>query len=384
MEKSMCGKWTFRIFATQLLLLGWLGGAADGAAPWNNLIDFKKVEADPKKSYTLTEEHGPWMITAASFSGKGAEDQAKELVGELRKRYKLEAYVYKVKFDFQDTQARGLDQFGAPLKMVPKRGKELEEYAVMVGNFSSVEDSDAQKALQTVKYAQPDCLDVNKDKKTNQSLAGWRMIQKEVQAAVGSEQKKKGPMGHAFITANPLLPKEYFAPEGLDEFVIKMNKGVEHSLLDCPGKYTVLVATFKGHDVIKQNEIKAIESGKKFDSSLAEAGYKAHMLTNALRIKGYEAYEFHDRCASIVTVGSFTSVGSPRSDGKIEINPQINIIMQTFKAKPVAANGGAMKPQKMGPFEDVGDIFFDIQPMPVEVPKRTVSAALAKGNATLR
>jgi hypothetical protein len=380
----MSGKWIFRWFVSPLILLGCANSLALAAAPWSSLISFKQVEADPNKSYTLTDEQGPWVIMACSFSGKGAEQQAKDLVIELRKRYKLDAYTYKAKFDFHDTQARGVDQFGQPLKMVPKRGAETEEYAVVVGNYISVEDPDAQKALQTVKYAQPDCLDVSKEKKTNQSLAGWRMLQKEVQTAVGSEQKKKGPMSHAFITTNPLLPKEFFASEGLDALVIDMNKGVPHSLLDCPGKFTVLVATFKGHDVIKQDEIQAIEKGKKFDSSLAEAGYKAHVLAEALRIKGYDAYEFHDRYASIVTVGSFDSVGSPRTDGKIEINPKVHLIMKTFGGKSIGAAGGPMKPEKMGPFDDVGEIFFDIQPMPVQVPKRTVSASYNRGNATLR
>ncbi len=99
--------------------------------------------------------------------------------------------------------------------------------------------------------------------------------------------------------------------------MIEMNKNVPHSLLDCPGKYSVQVATFKGQVIIKQNEIEAIESGKKqLSSDLADAAMKAHQLTEALRMKGYEAYEFHDRYASIVTVGSFDSVGTPRADGR--------------------------------------------------------------------
>ena len=54
-------------------------------------------------------------------------------------------------------------------------------------------------------------------------------------------------------------------------------------------------------------------------SALEEAGEAAHKLVEVLRNQGYEAYEFHDRGSSIVTVGSFDSVGTPRADGKIEI-----------------------------------------------------------------
>jgi hypothetical protein len=112
---------------------------------------------------------------------------------------------------------------------------------------------------------------------------------------------------------------------------------------------------------------------------------KAHVLTEALRIKGYEAYEFHDRYASIVTVGSFDSVGMPRTDGKTEINPRIHTIMKTFGAQPasnvVNAPPGAMIPKKMGPFDGVGEIDLDIQPIPVQVPKRSIAAALSRSAA---
>ena len=69
-------------------------------------------------------------------------------------------------------------------------------------------------------------------------------------------------------------------------------------------------------------------------STLAEAADKAHRLAKALRMKGYEAYEFHDRYASIVTVGSFNSVGTPRPDGRMEINAEIAAVMKTFGTDP--------------------------------------------------
>ena len=71
-------------------------------------------------------------------------------------------------------------------------------------------------------------------------------------------------MGHAFITTNPMLLSDYFVPKGgIDELVLRMNKGVTHSLLDCPGKYTVKVATFTGAVVLDQQEIHKIQNGDK-------------------------------------------------------------------------------------------------------------------------
>ena len=130
----------------------------------------------------------------------------------------------------------------------------------------------------------------------------------------------------------------------------------------------------KGEVVIKQDEIREIESGsRKMDSSLAEAADKAHRLAKALRMKGYQAYEFHNRRASIVTVGSFNSVGTPRPDGQIEINPQIHRIMKTFGAEPTALPG---QTTPVTPLKSLVGIPFDILPIPVQVPKRSISAAL--------
>jgi len=217
---------------------------------------------------------------------------------------------------------------------------------------------------------------MGQEKPTNRSLAGLRWLQKQMLAR-GNEKKKKGPMGHAFITTNPLLPKEYFIPKGIDDFVLKMNKGVTHSLLDCPGKYTVQVAHFTGRVTLNQREIEDVSKGAKVkESRLAEAAEKAHKLTEALRMKGWKAYEFHDRYASIVTVGSFNSVGTPRPDGVTEINPKVHAIIETFKAQQASTPGklaGAFVPKVV-----VG-IPCDIQPKPVHVPKRSIAVAHNRG-----
>jgi hypothetical protein len=362
-------------------LAGWLSAAA-GAAPWERLLTINRVEAEPDKEYRLAEENGPWMILACSFSGENGKEEARELVLELRKRYKLPAYLYEKMFELDaGARGRGVDRFGEPLKTRYRRGASYEEIAVLVGDYNSVDDSEAQETLRKLKYYQPDCLKLQKDAPTAMNLAAFRLIQKVV-LAPGNEKKKKGPMGHAFITTNPILPDEYFVPKGLDPLVIKANEGVEHCLLDCPGKYTVQVAHFTGKVVIKQRDVQAIESGLqelKEGEGLAAAADKAHRLTVALRQKGFEAYEFHDRYASLVTVGSFDSVGTPRPDGKTEINPQIRTIIENFKAKPQNIPGqppGAMVPQTL-----VG-IPFDVQPIPVMVPKRSIGASYAR-QATL-
>ena len=260
--------------------------------------------------------------------------------------------------------------------------------AVLVGDYRSAEDSEAQKTLKKIKLAQPQCLEVKEGQTTHQTLTGWRMIQKQVYEAIGSDKKKLGPMGHAFITTNPLLPPDYFAPKnGVDPDIIALNQGVPYDLLDCPGKFTVRVATFKGNAVIKPEEIRAIEdNSQEMKSGLPAAAEKAHAMTLALREKGYDAYQFHDRYGSIVSVGSFNSVGTQQPDGQISFSQQVLDVVKFFGPngkvetpesvqKTVRASGLDNQVSAMR-FNGILHIPYDVQPTPVQVPKRSLSMAL--------
>lgn len=344
--------------------------AAMAAPPWQKVSLFKRADAEDAKNYPLTDAHGPWLIMALTFSGSEAEQQADELVHELRSVWKLPAYTYKKDFDFGVTGGRGVDKYGAPLKLRYRRDH-ASEIAVLVGEFPSADDPEAQKTLKRIKYMMPDCMNPERLKQEGRSVppAAWRWLMEHTKSV--NPNQPKGPMGQAFIVSNPLLPDEYFRPKGIDKLVYEMNKPIKHSLLECKGKYTVKVATFTGQLITDQNEIKAIEAGKKMESRLEEAALKAHKLCEALRDKGYDAYEFHDRYSSIVTVGSFDSVGTPRADGKIEINPQVHAIMQTFGAERNTASGRAAP--SVGKPKQIDGIALDVQPLPVEVPQKSVA-----------
>ncbi|MBI2826747.1 MAG: hypothetical protein HYX69_18905 [Planctomycetia bacterium] len=371
-----------RYVAWGLLAVLLVARSAVSAPPWSKLDLFRHIEADPQQDYPLTDRNGPWVIMAATFSGPNAQDQARELVHELRSRYKLPAYTHAMHFDYRDPG--GKDQFGGQ-RRVRYRVNELNEIAVLVGDYPSVDEPAAQKTLDKLKYAHPDCLDWEKrakeGKTDSRSLGRLRLIQQAV-LPDGNQRKQKGPMGHAFITTNPLVPDEYFVPKGIDKLVLEMNEPVQFSLLNCPSKYTLKVATFTGRVLVDPKQIAAAQKSKNVDSQLAEAADKAHRLTMALRQKGYEAYEFHDRYASIVTVGSFDSLGSPREDGKIEINPQLHALMQTFGADRFAGNGQA-SPQVGNPRSEAG-VPLDIQPLPVEVPKRSIGSQYERPALTRR
>ena len=62
-----------RLAAYGLILAGSAISTTHAAPPWINLVSFNQIEADPEKDYALTENNGPYLIMACSFSGKGAE-----------------------------------------------------------------------------------------------------------------------------------------------------------------------------------------------------------------------------------------------------------------------------------------------------------------------
>lgn len=362
------------------LLLASTADVALASPPWQKVAIFKKIDADPEKAYPLTEKQGPWVIMAITFSPKVKETadayaQAQELVIELRSHYKLDAYVYEIVQDLSGgTTGLGVDRYQQPRRMKYQDDR-IHEIAVVVGNFSAVDDPEAQRALKKLKNAQPDCLDVEKRQKQgkhdHRSLGLLRHMQRELNRKVESQQVL-GPLGHAFITVNPLLPKDYFTRKGLDEFVVEMNQPVKYSLLKCPGKYTCKIATFSGAVLIEQDKIQQVQSGeKRLESRLEEAALKAHEMTMALRAKGYEAYEFHDRHASMVTVGSFDSVGTPRADGQLEMNPKLLNLIDTFSAEKKIVPG---QPPQVGTPKTILRIPFDVQAIPIEVPRQPIGS----------
>jgi hypothetical protein len=180
------------------------------------------------------------------------------------------------------------------------------------------------------------------------------------------------PMGNAFVTRNPILPQEYFEAPEVDSFVHQLNEGVPYSLLQCDGKYTVVVKTFEGHGTIVDGK-----HDKKFKPSgdrLAKNSEQANRMTEALRKQGVEAYQFHDRFRSLVTVGSFQQLGRELPEGRFEYDPAIRRVMKKYRALNVPPELARQVPKgKGGPqgvaANAVAMIPFDVEPKPICIPK---------------
>ena len=165
----------------------------------------------------------------------------------------------------------------------------------------------------------------------------------------------------AFVTPNPLLPDDYFSRQQNDEFVLRMNEDVTHSLLDCPGRYSVRVASFTGSGTLDQNAISS--RNVPIESRLIEAAEQAHTLTVALRRKGWQAWEYHDRESSIVCVGSLDQLRVRQADGQIIPHPEISRIVSSLGPDPAKLAIGQISPRQFG------GILLDVQPRPVDTPR---------------
>ena len=389
----------------------------------------RQLEATPIE---LTQECGPWLISCASFVGDEAELQATQLVRELRAKHGLYAYIYRHHFDYTGTvNGIGYAENGGqrltndrvvatPLKMKALHSTAFDEIAVLVGDFPTIEDARAQQTLQYIKYLMPESLgklsldldleqgnfNVRQEQASTQRMRALRAMNKAVNA---SADKRKGPMGAAFMLTNPLLPDEYFNAYRVDEFVLNLNRKFKHSLLENPGHYTVRVATYRGDTTFELDQIQQdrqqhnwlMKRGQSVkESKLAIALAKAHRLTMELRKLGIEAYEFHDRHESYVCVGNYDWLKKQQNGREIQ-NQQIVDVIEVFKGRVENFPGvqGAVRAKtlsdiirayrldvrKVPNLAELG-VVFDVQPIPVQVPKAQIQtrAARNQGNGFFR
>ncbi|MDO5552641.1 MAG: hypothetical protein Q4G68_02655 [Planctomycetia bacterium] len=325
-----------------------------------------KVEAIEGKEYLLSDSDGLWFIMAKTFIGEDARERANQLAFELRKKYKMESYVYRSNPDTDDL-AELSSQRGHTRKY-RYQTEPQEQYAVLVGSFPSSEDLNLQKTLLTVKRSKPDCL-------AKDSLSRMITARYEEMAKKSSEFAGFGPLGGAIAVPNPLIDKEYFNQKGVvDTFIEKINSDSRYNLLNNPKMYTIRVATFAG----ASTTYKMGQPGRELKSKLQEAGIKASALCTALRKKGVDAWEFHDRDSSFVTIGGFDNYGYSRADGRTEIDPAIYQLMEKYRGKMTGQGGAYSAYTVTVELSDGGplgkktrvEIPFDLQPVIIMVPQR--------------
>jgi len=373
--------------------------ASAWAEPPSILKIFRSKQPLSDESLELRVEHGPWLILAHTLPGADSKPQAIELAREIRQELKLPAFVMEKTSGVAPTLAKRErirnDANGNPVPVALEaryaNGGQESVYVVLVGEFASVDDPRIPDILQTVRTARPKSLgDMANDgtaKEGDTASSNWLVQQYRSRIWTRSDRKDDlGKMGAAFVTRNPLLPDDYFEAPKVDEFVANLNKNVEHSLLNCPGKFTVRVATFTGHQVTDFGNGARASKLKDTTDALDQAALNAHQLTAALRKQGVEAYEFHDRYGSYVMIGSFDSLGQERTSGQFQYHSGILEVNQKWcgyrvvEAKdPVTGAIG-----KTTSLNSLNKIPFDVEGKPMAVPREATSklyrGALLGGN----
>ncbi len=373
------------VFVTAVMLILCASRPASAQSGWLPTSWFTAGDVDPQAMYPLAEKDGPWLVLATTFRGEGAREDARKLVQELRGSHRLTAYTHEKAFDYTGEQrGMGLNPDGTPKRMRYANAGQVVEVAVVVGDFASADDPRAQKMLQKVKQLRPRSLEGTK---ANRLESDFIQANRD---HVGGAGAAKPPLHTALLIPNPLLPADYFSRQQIDEFVMEMNADVTHSLLDCPGRYTVRVATFTGAgtfntgsgqfepeaedrsvvdvnrflEVLKGNGWKDPQlRGVEQESRLVEAADKAHRLTEALRRNGWPAWEFHDRDSSIVCVGSIDQLAVPGAGGRPQPHPEIAKIVAGLGPEPAALARGQIMPRAFD------GILLDVQPRPIDVPR---------------
>lgn len=350
---------------------------------------FRAKQPLPDESLELKPEHGPWLILATTLPGADAKPQAVALAREIREQLKLPSFVMEKTTGVAPTSIKRErirnDRNGNPVPVnlevrYANAGQE-SVYVVLVGEFTDLNDPRIPDTLERIRTAHPaalrdDAPEAGDDAK-NASSSNWLVSQYRSKLWSRNERKEKaGKMGAAFVTRNPLLPDDFFEAPKVDEFVANLNKDVQHSLLDCPGKFTVRVASFTGREVTDfGNGAQASKLPSETTDELDVAAFKAHQLTEALRKKGAEAYEFHDRFGSYVMIGSFDSLGQELTSGQFQYNPGIIEVNRKWCGyrvleSPDSATGAIRKVQSLNSLDEIP---FDVEGKPLAVPRLATS-----------
>ena len=322
-----------------------------------------KIEADPSKSYTLDKVHGPWMVMVASFHsafaksekqmGKSPMEAAQALVLELRQA-KIPAYIYEVKGRNESVKAE--DTLGREKRM--KNLRVVDAICVLAGNYPAIDAPKAQQTLKFIKQFQPKCLETGVD--------------------YVKSPGRPGPLSKAFLTPNPLLTQEELeaAQQTTDPLLVSLNNGEQFSLYENTGKFTLVVAKFSGKSINVVNE--SMEKAESYftdgGNDLDRAALSARNLVRALRSREplskfdhpdfadfaaysrVDAYVWHDRTNSMVTVGSFESPTDPQIRKYVEMfGPKVQVSESGkqstgFRYLPVKEDGGVVN---YIPFEPV-------------------------------
>ncbi len=222
-----------------------------------------KVASEPAKSYAVTKKNGPWMIMVTSLRGDNpdsaaaAAKAADKLVLELRAKG-IPAWTHEQKGELEEISS--WDRNGNAVKRFV--ASQRNRICVLAGEYASIDLDDTNKTKAKHAKIAKDTLD-------------W--IQKYNPKALEDGNFKPTPgrpgkLSRAFLTLNPMFSEDEIAQMAFDKdpLLKQLNSDREFNLLQNKGKYTLIVASFKGSSkhVLATGEKAEREAIFKFDSML--------------------------------------------------------------------------------------------------------------------
>ena len=373
-----------KLIALTVLLTALLFEAPAIAQPRGIFRQAKSVKLN------LDEKAGPWLIMCAAFDGEDGRQHAINLANELRTTNNLKAYVYRQDFDFsKDIPSLGLgfDKPTAegggnvrPAQMELAKQNQKTEFAVLVGDYKSVDSNKAQTALAKIKNLQPEVLKIYSSDVQDTARPGER-LRAESEAMYGNQhlrtspEKSEYPLRLALLVTNPMIPDDVLAEAGVDQHIMRLNQGLKYSLLDNPKAYTLKVASFSGQVIVRPQDIEKLEANRAWNdrnkkgennATLIQATKRATILTRYLRKQGVEAYIFLDAYSTYVCVGGFDWV--TKGEGpNAQVNPEVTALAKKFSAKPVGGGQVTTYPLPAKLLEN--GVTCDSNPLTVTVPR---------------
>lgn len=287
--------------------------------------------AEPIDQYLLQKDHGPFMVSAYSFTGPEAAKYAQILAMEIRRDYHLPAYVWLAKIQPMKSNIYGV-QPTAPQHArnndlsPPERWRTQDEAAVLVGNCKTIAES--KEVWKQVKGIRPKCLDTFPVIYQNRKGKGLNRAMMTTNPFAASQDLYPG--GTVAPNGLPLKQGQAFDPSvattafeqarKVDPLVKRMNTG-PNVITKNPSKYTLQVAEYTGRAAVqvttasgysdRNPENKEALKNSPLMTAHADAERLAEVLNKCKNMGGMRAYVFHTRVKSIVTIGGFNAPDDP-------------------------------------------------------------------------
>ncbi len=322
-------------------------------------------QVDINKDFEITDKQGLWAILVMSYPGPEAPQLAREFVIEMRKTFKLNAYVFNYgaeekRKEYERVQKARRDQIEALQKAglkgnylpSPVHAMKIDEHTgvLIANNYKSRDEAlDALKALRN-KFKSVDAdfadrvkLDVTVaivEEKDKSAKNGLRLGK--------TEARYVNPFKTAFPARNPAISEEQAAAaEPIDIKLLRaLNAQEPLSLLQVKKPFTLVIKQFNTQQVVvrSKNEQEKFfaeqtskgltleRSGSRGDDFGDRAAGYAHSLAEQFRRSGLpEVYALHTKYCSFVTVGGYDSLQDPRMT-QMQDNLESRFQMDAYRA----------------------------------------------------